>query len=161
MSRRHADIWSHPGHDPVDPYTYLTLITKRSWPWSWMTDSHSFCLMSIGPPIPEIQLLQNLIVKSHDQGHVCGQRSRPHLTLKIQGQGHGQGQTHCSHLRHRVPNSMPQMLPMWSDIDWQSICLLFTSWLSDHFWLRYSKFHIWPWNSRPRSWPRSKPMVTF
>ena len=27
----------------------------------------------------------------------------------------------------------------------QSICLLFTSWQSDHFWLRYRKFHIWPW----------------
>ena len=27
----------------------------------------------------------------------------------------------------------------------QSICLLFVSWQSDHFWLRYSQFHIWPW----------------
>ena len=92
---------------------------------------------------------------------------------------------------------------------WRSICLLFVSWQSDHFWLRYNKFYIWPWkfkvkvmakvktnghiwtlefnryvcfsfrgnrtifgwdianstfdleNSRPRSWPRSKPMVTF
>ena len=25
-------------------------------------------------------------------------------------------------------------------------CLLFVLWQSDHFWLRYSKFHIWPWN---------------
>ena len=29
---------------------------------------------------------------------------------------------------------------------WSSInCLLLVSWQSDHFWLRYSKFHIWPW----------------
>ena len=27
----------------------------------------------------------------------------------------------------------------------QSICLLFVSWQLDHFWLRYSKFHIRPW----------------
>ena len=27
----------------------------------------------------------------------------------------------------------------------QSICLLFVSWQSDFFCLRYSKFHIWPW----------------
>ena len=27
----------------------------------------------------------------------------------------------------------------------QSICLLIVSWQLDHFWLRYSKFHIWPW----------------
>ena len=28
----------------------------------------------------------------------------------------------------------------------QSICLVFESWQLDHFWLRCSKFHIWPWN---------------
>ena len=49
-----------------------------------------------------------------------------YLTLKIQGHGHGQSQTRWSHLSPRV----------------QSICLLFVSWQSDHFWPRYSKFHI-------------------
>ena len=39
-------------------------------------------------------------------------------------QGHGQCQTHWSYLRPGV----------------KSICLLFVLWLSDHFWLRYSKF---------------------
>ena len=52
-----------------------------------------------------------------------------YLTLKIQGQGHGQGQTRWSHLKPRV----------------QSMCLLFVSWQSDHFWLRYSQLDIWPW----------------
>ena len=52
-----------------------------------------------------------------------------YLTLKIQGQGYGQGQTWWSHLKPRV----------------QSMCLLFVSWQSDHFWLRYSQFNIWPW----------------
>ena len=46
----------------------------------------------------------------------------PYLTLKIQGQG----QTRWSHLSPRV----------------QSICLLFVSRQSDHFWLRYSEFYI-------------------
>ena len=45
------------------------------------------------------------------------------------GEGHGEGQIRWSHLRPRL----------------QAICLLFVSWQSDHFWLRYSKFHIWPW----------------
>ena len=27
----------------------------------------------------------------------------------------------------------------------QSICLRFVSWQSNHFWLRYIKFHTWPW----------------
>ena len=49
--------------------------------------------------------------------------------LEIQGQGHGKGQTRWSHLSPRV----------------QSLCLLFVSWQWNHFWLRYSKFHIWPW----------------
>ena len=53
----------------------------------------------------------------------------PYLTLKIQVQGHGQGQDRWSHLRPRV----------------NSMCLLFVSWQSGHFWLRYSKFYIWPW----------------
>ena len=141
----------------------------------------------------EIQLFQNLTMKIHGQGHVCGQRLRSCLPLKIQGQGHGQSQNRWSHLNPRF----------------QSICLLFISWQLDHFWLRYSKFCNWPWkfkvkdmakvkthghiwalefnwyvcysfrgnwtifdwdiansifdleNSRSRSWPRSKPMVTF
>ena len=147
MSRRHADIWSHPGHYLVDPYT---------WPWS-----------------PNVQ------------DHIW--------PWKFIYQGHGQGQTHWSYLR---PGD-------------KSISLLFVLWQSDHFWLRYSKFHIWPWNfkvkvmakvksdghiwglefnryvcfsfrgngtifdwdiansifdlenSRSRSWPRSNLMVTF
>ena len=53
----------------------------------------------------------------------------PCLTLKIQGQGHGQGQIKCSHFRTWV----------------KSIHVLFVSWQSDHFWLRYSKFYVWPW----------------
>ena len=28
---------------------------------------------------------------------------------------------------------------------WGLECLLFVSWPSDHFLLRYGKFHIWPW----------------
>ena len=48
---------------------------------------------------------------------------------KFRYQSHGQGQTDWPHLSPSV----------------QSICLLFVSWQSDHFWLRYSKFHIWPW----------------
>ena len=36
------------------------------------------------PAHSEIQLFQNLTMKIHGQGHVCGQRSRSRLTLKIQ-----------------------------------------------------------------------------
>ena len=30
---------------------HLTLVTKWSWSWSWMIYCHTFCAMSIGPPI--------------------------------------------------------------------------------------------------------------
>ena len=36
------------------------------------------------PSHHEIQLFQNLTMKIHGQGHVCGQRSRSRLTFKIQ-----------------------------------------------------------------------------
>ena len=36
------------------------------------------------PSHSEIQLFQNLTMKIHGQGHVCGQRSRSRLTFKIQ-----------------------------------------------------------------------------
>ena len=133
----------------------------------------------------EIHVFQNLTMKIHGQVHVCGQWSRsrmtfkfqrsrlcsrsnplvtfeawssihmfafrfvaigplfaeilqiPYLTLKIQGQGHGQGQTWWSHLR-----------------PWSSI---FVPWQSDHFWLRYSKFHIWPWQFKVKVMAKVKP----
>ena len=39
----------------------------------------------------------------------------------------------------------------------QSICLLFVSWQSDHFWLRYSKFYIWPWKFKVKIMAKVKP----
>ena len=65
----------------------------------------------------------------------------PYLTSKIQSQGHGQDQTRWSHLSPRV----------------QSICLLFVSRQSDHFWLRYSKFYIWPWKFKVKVMAKVKP----
>ena len=59
---------------------HLILVTKRSQSWSWMTP---FCSMSIGPPIPEIWLFQN-------------------LTLKIQVEGDGQDQAQCLHFMPRI-----------------------------------------------------------
>ena len=106
---------------------HLTLVTKWSWSWSWMTYCHTLCAMSIGPPIlrysyfkiwPRKSMVKVMCVVI-GQGHVWPSKFK----------GHGQGQTHWSHLRPGV----------------QSICLLFISWQSDHFWLTYSIFYIWPW----------------
>ena len=64
-----------------------------------------------------------------------------YLTLNIQGQGHSQGQIWWSHVRPRV----------------QSMCLLFVSLQSDHFWQRCSQFHIWPWKFKVKIMAKVKP----
>ena len=38
-----------------------------------------------------------------------------------------------------------------------AICLLFFSCQPDHFWLRYSKFHIWPWKYKVKVIAKVKP----
>ena len=65
-------------------FIHLTLVTKWLWSWSWMTYCHPLLCNVNRPSHSEIQLFQNLTMKIHGQSHVCGQRSRSHLTLKIQ-----------------------------------------------------------------------------
>ena len=123
----------------------------------------------------------------HGQGHVCGQKSRSHLTLKIQ--------------RSWSWSNPLVTFEAWSSIDMFAFCFVAIS--PHHFWLRYSKLHIWPWKFKvmakvkpgghiwglkfnryiclsfrgnrtifgwdiassifdlENSWPRSNPMVTF
>ena len=122
---------------------HLTLVTKWSRSWSWMTYCHTLCAMSISPPILRYSYFKNWPWKSMIKV-MCVVKGQGHVwPSNFKGQNYGQGQTHWSHLRPGV----------------QSICLLFVSWQSAHFWLRNRKFHIWP--SRSRSWPRSNLMVTF
>ena len=65
---------------------HLTLLTKRSWSWPWMTYSDPFCSMSTGPPNPEIYLhvFQNFTMKIHGQWRTWGQSSRSHCWLSNQ-----------------------------------------------------------------------------
>ena len=106
-----------------------------------MTYCHPLCAMPIGPLIlrhshfkiwpwkPMVKVMCKIKV----QGQIW--------PSNFKGQGHGQGQTHWSHLRHWV----------------QSICLLYVSWQSDHFWLRCSKFYIWPWKFKVKVMVEVKP----
>ena len=118
---------------------HLTLVTKWSWSWSWMTYCHTLCAMSIGPPILRYSYFKIWPWKSMVKvmcvvkGHVW--------PSNFKGQDYGQGQTHWSHLRPGI----------------QSICLLFVLWQSNHFWLRYRKFHKWPWKSKVKVMAKVKP----
>ena len=72
----------------------------------------------------------------HDHGHEW-----PTATSFVEC--YGQVQTHWSHLTLRP--------------GFQSICLLFISWQSDHFWLRYSEFYIWHWKFKVKVMAKVKP----
>ena len=99
---------------------HLTLVTKWSRSWSWMTYCHTLCAMSIGPPILRYSYFKIWPWKSVVKV-MCVVKGEGHVwSSNFKGQYYGQGQTHWSHMRTGV----------------QSICLLFVSWQSDHFWLR-------------------------
>ena len=120
---------------------HLNLVTKWSWSWSWMTYCHLLCGMSIDPPILRYSYFKILPWKSMAKV-MCEVKGQGHVwPSKFKGHGYGQVQPHWSHLRPGV----------------QSICVLFASWQSDHFWLRYSKFYIWPWKFKVKVMAKVKP----
>ena len=132
MSRQHAHIWNHPGHHLVDPYT---------WPWSpnGHTPGHEW-----HTPIPFIQC--QLAVPFWDtaiygQGHLCGQSSRSHLTLKIQ--------------KVKVMVMVKPIGHIWGLELNLYIYFLFHG--NGTIWLRYSKFDIWPWKFKVKIMAKVKP----
>ena len=120
---------------------HLTLVTKWSRSWSWMTYCQTLCAMWIGPPILRYSYLKIWPWKSMVKV-TCVVKGQGYIwPSNFKGQDYGQGQTHWSHLRPGV----------------QSICLFFVSCQSDHFWLRYGKFHIWPWKFKVKVMAKVKP----
>ena len=125
MSRRHADNWS-PGHYLVDPYT-----------WLWSPDHGHGHEWPTATPFVQCQsalpfwytAISKFDHEIHGQGHVCGQRSRSRLTFKIQ--------------RSRLWSRSNPMVTFeaWSSID----MFAFRFVAIRPFWLRYSKFYIWPY----------------
>ena len=91
--------------------------------------------MSISPPILRYSYFKILPCKSlvNILGHIW--------PWKFKNHNHCQGQTWWSHLRPKV----------------QLICLLFISWQSYHFGLRYSKLHIWSWKIKIKVMAKVKP----
>ena len=109
-----------------------------------MTYCHTLCAMSIGTmSIP----FWDTVISKFDHKNPWSRScvwSKVKVTFDLQISKvkiMGQGQTHWSHLGPGV----------------QSICLLFVTWQSDHFWLRYSKFHIWPWKFKVKVMAKVKP----
>ena len=106
-----------------------------------MTYYHPLCAMLIGPPILRYSYFKIWPWKSMVKV-MCVVKGQGHVwPSKFKGQFYGQGQTHWSHLRPGV----------------QSIYLLFVSWQSDHFLLRYGKFYIWHWKFKVKVMAKVKP----
>ena len=127
---------NRPSHSEIQlPIVKAVCVIKGQghiWPWKFKGQGHGQTHWShLRPGIQSICLL----FVPWQSDHFWLRYSKFHIwpwkfkVKVIQGQGYGQGQTWLSHLRPEV----------------QSIYLLSVSWKSDHFWLRYSKFHIWPW----------------
>ena len=99
---------SRPSHSWDTAFSKFDLENQRPRSWvRWMLkattwvqhsiDSHPFRSMSIGHPIPEIQLFQN-------------------LTLKIQGQGHGWGECWKSQHESKILSTHILLIPCHSAI---------------------------------------------
>ena len=159
MSRRHADIWSHPSHYLVDPYTWPWSPNGQDhmWPWKFKCQGHGqgqTHWSHLRPGVQSIRLLSVLWQSDHfwlryskfhiwpwkfkvkvkPDCHIWGLESNRYVCISFRG--------NCTIFGWDIANSIFDLENSRSR-SWPR--LLFVSWQSDHFWLKYSKFHIWPW----------------
>ena len=134
MSRRHADIWSHPGHYLVDAYT---------WPWSPNHQDH------IWP------------WKFRYQGHGQGQTHWSHLLFVSWQSDHFWLRYSKFHIwpwkfKVKVMAKVKYDGHIWGLGFNQYVCYSFRgNWTI--FWQRYSQFHIWPWKFKVKFMAKAKP----
>ena len=123
---------------------HLTLVTKWSRSWLWMTYSHpSFNVNQ--PSHSAIQLFQNLTMKTLGQVNACGQRSRSHWTLKIQV---------------KVLAKVKPIGHIWGLEFNRYVCFSFHGNRTTFGWdIANPRFDLE--NARSRSLPRSSLMITF
>ena len=161
MSRRHADNWSW-AHYLVDPCT---------WPWSSNGHGHGHEWPTATPFVQCQSALPfwDTAISKFDHENPWSrscvwskvnvtfdlQNSKVKVMTKVKPNGHIWGlgvQSICLLFVSWTIFLMVRLSPRV-----QSICLLFVSWQSDHFWLRYSKFYIWPWKFKAKVMAKVKP----
>ena len=147
MSRRHADIWSHPGHYLVDPYTRPWSPNSQGhiWPWKFKCQGHSQGQTHWSHLRPGVQSICLLFV-SFQSDHFWLRHSKFHIwpwKFKV-----------------KVMAKVKSDCRIWG--------LEFNRYVSFSFrgnrtlFTRDTANSIFDLeNSRSRSWPRSNPMVTF
>ena len=143
MSRRHADIWSHPGHYLVGPYTWPWSPNGQDhiWPWKFKCHGYGQGQTHSSHLRHGIQLICVLFV-SWQSDHFWLRYSKFHIwpwkfKVKVKSDGH-----------------------IW-DLEFNRY--VWFSFLGNHTTFGWdignSIFDLE--NSRSRSWPRSNPIVTF
>ena len=126
MSRRHAYNWNHPSHYLVDHtpdlgHQMVTVMVMKDLPPSVQCQSALPLWDTAFSKFDDGNPWSSSYVWSNVKVTFDLQHSKVKVIVKIKPIGH-----------------------IWG-LEF-NICLLFVPWQSDHFWLRYNKFHIWPWN---------------
>ena len=124
MSRRDADNWSH----LVDPYT---------WPWSLNGHGHGHEWPTATPFVQCQSVLPfwDTSISKFDHENPWSRScvwSKVKVTFDLQNS------------KVKVMVKVKPIGHIWGPEFNQYVYFSFW-WQSDHFWLRYRKFHIWPW----------------
>ena len=150
MSRRHADNWSHPGHNLLDPYT---------WPWSPNGHGHEWPTAAPFVQCQSVLPLWDTAISKFDhenswsrscvvkcQGHVWPPNTKAKVMVNVKPIGHMVKVKPIGHI--------------WGLEFRRYVCFSFRGNRTTFGWdIGNSIFDLE--NSRSRSWPRSNLMVTF
>ena len=128
MSRRHADNWSHPGHYLVDPYT---------WPWSPNGHGHGHEWPTATPFVQCQSALPfwDTAISKFDHKNPWSRScvwSKVKVTFDLQNS------------KVKVMVKVKPTGHIWVLEFNRYVCFSFRG-NRTNFWLRYRKFHIWPW----------------
>ena len=163
MSRRHADNWSHPSHYLVDPYH-----------WSHLRPGvQSICLLFVSWQSDHFWLRYSkfyiwpwkfkvkVMAKVKPAGHIWTSEFNRYVCFSYRGNRTIFGWDIANSifdLENSRSRSWPRSNPLVT-FEPQSLIdmFAFVSWQSDHFWLRYSKFYIWPWKFKVKVMAKVKP----
>ena len=147
MSRRHAYIWSHPGHYLVDPYTWPWSPNRQDhiWPWKFRYQGHGQGQTNWPQLRPSVESLCLIFVSlqsdhfwlRYSKFHIWPWKFKDNVMAKVKSDGH-----------------------IW-DLEFNRyVCFSFRR--NRTIFGRDMANSIFDFeNSRSRSWPRSNRMVTF
>ena len=133
MSRRHADNWSHPA---------VTI-------WHWSPNGHGHEWPTATPFVQCQSALPfwDTAISKFDHENPWSRScvwSKVKATFDLQNS------------KVTVMVKVKPIVHIWG-LEFNRYACFFVSWQSDHFWLIYRKFHIWPWKFKVKVMTKVKP----